>query len=278
MRYFLTIICGLCVWVGTVQAEPVRVLGSRVNLRARPDLNSEVVGQVDRGQILERRSVADEWVEVGPPDDIAFWIHQDFVEDGVVVASRLNVRSGPGVNYAVVASLERGDQVEIVDVFTDWISVSPPASASVWVAVDLVEPVVTAPEPPEPAAPPAPPEPVVAPVPQPLPAPPPPVVERAPLPPPRDLDLIPLEGQGEYVEREGILRPAGFVIGRPSRYRLTRQRGHSVETICYVKGNDEQLQSLLGRSLRIEGREFWVQGARYPVLTPDQIILLTPTP
>jgi hypothetical protein len=67
------------------------------------------------------------------------------------------------------------------------------------------------------------------------------------------------------------------VIGRPSRYRLTRSQGHTHETVCYVKGNEAQLQSLLGKSLMIKGREYWVQGVRHPVLVPEQIILRATT-
>jgi hypothetical protein len=42
--------------------------------------------------------------------------------------------------------------------------------------------------------------------------------------------------------------------------------------ICYVRGNNVQMNSLLGRRLLIRGREYWVQGAKYPVVIPDEII------
>ncbi len=268
-------------------AEEMRVVGSRVNLRARPDTHAEIVGQVERGDLVVAKSMTDLWVEIVPPAGTEFWVHGDFVENNVVVGSRLNVRAGPGVNFAVVALLERGDPIEPVGEFTDWISIRPPPGASIWIAKDYVEsvaPVATEGSQPEVAAeaedmePAALADPILPPEPTPVPpaAVAAPVVERPPPEPPTDLVLIPLAGQGEAVQVEGVLRPAGFVFGRPSRYRLTHQRGNSIETLAYVRGNQSQLQSLLGHTLRIDGHRYWVQGARHPVIVPEKMVLVSP--
>lgn len=272
------IIVAVCLAAALVAeaANEVRVVGNRVNLRAKPDLQTEVVGQANRGDLLTVKSMTEEWVEVVPPQSIEFWVHRDFVEAGEVASPRLNVRAGPGINYSVVATLERGTRVHQRGEFVEWLSIEPPSSASIWITRELVEAVQPAPAPRP--APPARPEPARKPEPPPREPVAPVVYHPPPSPPPSDLDLIPLEGQGERVERTGTLRPAGFVFGRPSRYRLTRQRGHSIETICYVKGNEAQLQSLLGHQLEISGQEYWVQGARYPVLLPEQIVLKPPAP
>ncbi len=268
------------------ETEMARVVGNRVNLRAEPELRSEVVGQVLRNDRLQVVSVTEEWVEVRPPDDVQLWVHSDFVEGDEVSAPRLNVRAGPGINHAVMARLERGDRIVQRDTFAEWLAITAPADATVWIARDfvererpppeeVVEPEVRAPEPTPPPVPP----PTPTPEPPPPAEPPPPVsptVERPTPQPPSDLDLIPLEGQGEWVELDGTLRPAGLVWGRPSRYRLTRTRGPLIETICYVKGDEAQLQELLGRSLRIRGWQYWVQGARYPVVVADAMVLTVP--
>lgn len=270
---------GLAAVVTVSSADEVRVIGNRVNLRAKPDLQSEVVGQVNRGDRLTLKSKNEDWVEVAPPDTIEFWVHRDFIEGDEVSPPRLNVRAGPGINYSVVATIERGTRIRPRGEFTEWLSIEPPDAASIWITSDLVEEI--RPAPPARPAPRRRAEPERKPDPAPRPAPPEqaaPVVQRPEPAPPRDLELIPLEGQGEYVEREGTLRPAGFVFGRPSRYRLTHQRGHRVETICYVKGDETQLQSLLGHPLVIAGYEYWVQGGRHPVLVPERIVLKPPSP
>ncbi len=282
----LLIILAMTCWALTVPgAETARVVGNRVNLRAEPQLRGEVVGQVQRNDQLSVIVVEEEWVAVRPPADIIFWVHSDFLEGTEVAAPRLNVRAGPGINHAVVARLERGAEVVKRDTFAEWVGIAAPTNAKVWIArefVELPEPVAEPPPPQaeavaprEPA--PEPESPMVEATPAVPTRPAPPSVERPTrVPPPPDLDLIPLDGQGDLVEREGTLRPAGFVLGRPSRYRLTRSRGPIIETICYVKGNEEQLHALLGRAVRISGREYWVQGARHPVLVPQSIILTMP--
>jgi SH3-like domain-containing protein len=275
----LSLLFVLLLTLSAAPAEEVRVIGNRVNLRARPDIHSEVSGQVNRGDLLQAKSITEEWVEIFPPASVEFWVHRDFVENGEVTPPRLNVRAGPSINHSVVATVERGTRVRVQGEFAEWISIEPPPESSLWITRDLVERV----RPPPPVVPPAaPPRPVMRPVeppsirPETPPAvapPPSPMVQRPAPIPPDDLKLIPLEGQGEPVEWTGVLRPAAFTFGRPSRYRLTQTRGHIIETIGYVRGNETQMQSLLGRSVNIVGHQYWVQGARYPVMIPERIIL-----
>ncbi len=267
----------------------VRVTGKRVNLRARPELNSEVVAQSGDGDLLTARSFQGEWVEVIPPESVDVWVHRDFVADNKVSANKLHVRGGPGINYASVGEMARGDAVIPRGDFGEWIKVAPPPGCALWVSRDYIEvlqpekprpPVVEAPPvaegAPEPAAPaaPAPVRPVREPMIAAPTVPSQPAVPPASSPPsvPEDLKLIPLEGQGKMVQREGVLRLAGFVFGRPSRYRLVRQEGNRIETLCYVRGNNAQLSTFTGRRLLVRGREYWVQGVRDPVVIPEQII------
>ena len=69
----------------------------------------------------------------------------------------------------------------------------------------------------------------------------------------------------------GVLRVVGFGFHQPSRYRLVQLKGRSVVPLCYVRGNSGQLNSLLDQWLQIQGRQYWVSGADYPVLIPERI-------
>lgn len=259
----------------------VRVTGQRVNLRAKASLQSEVVGQVADGEVLAAKSFQDEWVEVAPPDTLDLWVHREFVKDNMVTAARLYVRAGPGINFSVVGTLGRNEAIVPRGDFGEWIKIVPPPSSSLWLNRTYVQvlepekvkpPVVLPPasvqEAAKPEAP-ASPEPQAAAPAAPAATAPAPAARAAPLP--ADLALIPVEGQGRVVQREGMLRLAGFVIGRPSRFRLVRYQGNRVETLCYVRGNTQQLNSFLGKRLLIRGREYWVRGVGQPVVIPDQI-------
>jgi len=278
-----------CITASLVYAQgdiPVKVLGQRVNLRAKAVAEAEVVGQVAENDILTAKAIGDEWVELVPPDKVDFWVHRDFVKDGMVTANKLYVRGGPGINYSVVGTMNKGESFTVRGDFGEWIRIAPPPSCSVWIHRQFVQ--VIQPEKPRapevrPGRPLAPPiestepgavamaplevPPVMPPV-----RPPEPLAVESSIPPPTDLVLIPLEGQGRFVQREGELRMVGFVFGAPSRFRLVRYEGNRSIVICYVRGNNTQLRSFIGKRMLIRGREYWVKGSDYPVVVPEQIV------
>ncbi|MCX7817813.1 MAG: SH3 domain-containing protein [Kiritimatiellae bacterium] len=292
-------------------AEPTNatVRGERVNVRARPHPQAEVVGQLSEPAVVQVRGISNDWVEIVPPAEFDLWVHREFVEQGTVNASKLVVRAGPGINYPKVGELKRGDTVQVRGEFGDWLKIAPPPGSSLWIAKSLVR----FPEPPKPApavvarteSPPsgagAPAVPADRPAAVPAASPPlasspsgsTPVASRPPPPPvpppavavpppppvapqyvPTDLRLAPVDNQGAVVQREGRVRATMLTLGRPSRYQLVDETGGAAETSCYLRGNDAQLQSFLERRLRIRGRQYWVQGSRYPVVVVDQISVL----
>ncbi len=258
---------------------PVVVKSPRVNLRAKPSADAEPLGKVAEGAILQAKAFREEWVEVVPPETVELWVHRDFVKDQVVTAEKLSIRTGRSINHSVVGAMARGEKLTVLGEAQDWLRIAPSPAASAWVSRKLVE--MQLPGPGDKA--------VVA------------EVSAKPLPPvaisalattatasgavltgagveaaafiPEDVKsaLIPLDGQGKAVQLEGVLRLVGFGFRHPSRFRLVRLSGRSVETICYVRGNSDQLNGLLDQLLRVQGRQYFVSGADYPVLVPERI-------
>jgi SH3-like domain-containing protein len=261
-----------------------RVEGDRVNLRARPEANAEVVGQVDDGHLIVPLRESGEWYAVDAPADVYFWVHRAFVQDGAVQVSKLNVRSGPGINYSKMGVLGRGDPLVVEDTFGEWLKVRPPTDMPVWIHRSVVreERPRVAPAAPRPdrearvarrTAEPRPAAPEILPLPTPSAARQPgPVEEAAPAYVPTGLDLVPLEGQGKRNSYMGTLRRKSLFSSDPTRYRLVQPRGNGFITVCHVKGNRDQLDEFHGAVLEIEGREYWVQGESEPVLVPERII------
>ncbi|MCS6771141.1 MAG: SH3 domain-containing protein [Kiritimatiellae bacterium] len=277
---------------GDARSETVwaRVRSDRVNLRARPDLQAEVVAQAHTGDRLAVRSEIEGWVEIIAPESVDVWAYREFIRDGVVTVNKLNLRAGPGINYSIVGSLPAGSPVTIRGQFGEWLKVAP-TNATLWVSREFVELTSLTPDAemapeagglPERASSPEAPSPPSGPAE-------PGEQESAPrihssVPPaeesggavilpsaPSDLRLVPLEGQGRFVKYEGELKPAPFLINRPSDFRLVRRQGVQWVTVCFVRGNTAQLKSLLNESLVIHGREYWVQGVRPPVVIVERI-------
>ena len=274
-----------------------QIIGDNVNLRAKDLPEAEVVTQLNDGDAVEIKGNSGDWAEVVPPEKADLWVHKDFVQDGVVRGKTLNVRAGPGINFNVVGTLSRGDKVTVRGEMTEWYKIAPPAACSLWVSRQYVgSPSKPKPEPerPRPVVPPAR---QTATVPAPVrrpddarveqPAPqrqtvtiPPRVVAAAPAAEgvqsdlPANWKLIPLEGQGKRIERSGRLRSVGWRLRRPSHFRLVRYLDSGrFETICYIRGNREQLSEWVDEEIGIRGREYWIQNEKYPVVVVDQLML-----
>lgn len=279
--------------------ETVQVTSERVNLRAAPRPNAEVVGQVSRGDVLTAPDgITGEWVKVVPPRHANAWVYSDLIRDGVVCVSAAQVRSGPGINYRVIGQLHQGDAVRVTGTHGDgeWLRIEPPADAFVWISAEYVKPegqadtaiatpppiaVVEAPsgsppvtesssrKPPRPARYTAPPPRSSA--------------EASPVPEPTravsasekmvgSLDA-PGKPQAERVVAEGTLLRSMLVWRRPSRYSLVGrdERGRS-HTVCFVQGDWRQLSPRVGSRVRVTGERCWVQGVRDPVVTMREIV------
>lgn len=280
-----------------------QIIGDNVNLRAKDLPEAEVVTQMNDGDAVEIKGYSGEWAEVVPPEKADLWVHKDFVEDGVVRGKTLNVRAGPGINFNVVGTLSRGEKLTIRGEMTEWYKIAPPAVCSLWVS----RPYVGSPSKPKPVEvarteqprprPAAQPVRQTATVPAPVrrpeearvepPAPqrqtitiPPRVVTAAPAAEgmqsdlPANWKLIPLEGQGKRIERAGRLKSVGWRLRRPSHFRLVRYLDTGrYETICFVRGNREQLSEWVDEEIGIRGREYWIQSEKYPVVVVDQLML-----
>ncbi len=282
----------------------MRVTTDGVNVRCGPGTSFEIVCQANKSDVVTVRRATEEWSEIAAPADARLWVYAELIEDATVIASRVQIRSGPGINYRPAGKLEKGCQVSIEETVGDWVRIAPPPEASVWISNQyLVSPdvpaQVRAPAPAKPPklAKPVPESPAVRGGAEPARAPPIPVVAAsAPVPPqPRQVDKVDesededrpplpmaLEGrhldedrqQGERVRLEGEIRTARATWGKLSSYRLV---GHDSEgraiTRCYLLGNPEQLKSVLGRRASIDGRQYWVRRVRYPGVRPDHIRL-----
>jgi SH3-like domain-containing protein len=266
-----------------------RVMSDRVNLRAKPDMESEMVVQAGTDDRLTVRGVEEKWVQVVPPAATDVWVHKDFLKEDRVVVNRLNARSGAGINYTVVGHFTEGDQVERRGSFGEWVKVAPPVNASLWVSRDLVELVYPAPDLPPPVfapaaqdfmqlesttAPLAASEPVVAPsdfVDNPVRSPN-EITSATPATAPTDLKIIPLDGQGRETVREGQLkRSPSLLFKAPGSHRLVRREGNKLITTAYLRGNVNQLEGLLDEYLVIRGKEYWIEKTRVPVIVIEAI-------
>jgi uncharacterized protein YgiM (DUF1202 family) len=129
----------------------------RVNVRGQAKLNSEVVTQMKKDEpvtILEEIPVAKpkkgepaKWYKIRLPSNTPVWVNTQFIDAAAktVKPAKLNVRSGPGEQFSVIAQLEKGAAVKEIRIVGDWMEIEAPAGAFAYVAADLVSRAETAP-------------------------------------------------------------------------------------------------------------------------------------
>jgi uncharacterized protein YraI len=279
MRFLLILLAAASTAVAqTNDVQKIKVTGDRVSLRAKPSLDGELLDRAMRGDEMVWFEKTNGWVAVQAPDSLNFWVAQDYIEEGKVKPPKLNVRSGPSLNYNVIAVVTQGDAVEVRGDFppaeesseavagmSKWFKIAPPVGARVWISEDYVEEVL--PPAPVPAVVETAPEPVVEKKPEPK-----PVVEKTPEPkselPPLMLVLDDTKPQGKSDRIPGVLRRAN-----PGLYKLVLISGEIEEPICLVRGRESQLEKMLNRSLLIEGKIYWAKDVNLPVLQPTKIHL-----
>ncbi len=252
----LLIVASVAANAQTNEVVKVKVVGDRVSLRASPGTDGELLDRAMRGEEMVFFGKTNGWVAVQAPDSLDFWVAAEYIQNGVVVPEKLNVRSGPSLNYTVVAELGKGDAVGVRGEFNNWIKIAPPVGGRVWLSEDYVEII----EPPKP-------EPVVVAAPEPEPVP-----VKAEEPPeelkPLVLVMDDSKRQGVYDEMPGILRRAN-----PGLFKLVYVVDGIEEPVCLVRGKESQLERYLNRSLLIKGPVYWAKGVSLPIIQPDKLHL-----
>ncbi len=117
------------------------ILGYDTNVRAGSNLNYEIVTKLQKGDLVYIAGNWREWLKIRCPEGTVLWISGDFIEDGVIEANKLNVRSGPDLKYNVICQVLRDQKVDVVKKSGDgkWDGIKPPEDAYLWVHKDLVD-------------------------------------------------------------------------------------------------------------------------------------------
>lgn len=122
---------------------------NNINIRGQANINSEVVGHLKQGEAVTvlkevtlKHPKTDEpakWAQIALPSGMHVWVNSTFLDTNqTVVATKLNVRTGPGENYSVIGRLKKGDAVKALNVKGDWAEIEAPSNAYAFVAAHLL--------------------------------------------------------------------------------------------------------------------------------------------
>lgn len=138
---FLSGFVHLLLVAGAVQAKMVSVNRPMVNMRSGPGLNSSVAWQLDRGYPLQVIGTRGRWYRVRDFEGDVGWVYAPLTSlqpHVVVKKAKVNIRSGPGTRYRVVAKANKGVVFRTVKSIKGWIKVRHHDGVTGWVARHLV--------------------------------------------------------------------------------------------------------------------------------------------
>ncbi|MFZ5648050.1 MAG: SH3 domain-containing protein [Bacillota bacterium] len=138
-------------------AARAEVTESGVNIRSGPGTGFRILGQAVAGSQYDVADKSGGWYKISG-GSVSGWISDQFVKISTAAASRgaaerpspvsgvavvkgseVNIRSGPGTNYNVLSSANRGQRFLLVDKANDWYKVKLDNNRSGWVVAWLVD-------------------------------------------------------------------------------------------------------------------------------------------
>ncbi len=118
-----------------------KVKGKKVRLRANADLDSRVVKELERGEMISIVGEKGDFYAVEAPENVKAYVFRSFVLDNVIEANRVNVRLEPDLEAPVISHLNSGDKIQgsICPSNSKWLEIAPPAQTRFYVAKEYID-------------------------------------------------------------------------------------------------------------------------------------------
>jgi hypothetical protein len=118
-----------------------RITRNKVRMRLNPSLDSSVIRELNKDDLLVIVSENEDFYGIQAPNDIKAFVYRTFVLDNVVEGNHVNVRLEPTTDAPVIAQLNAGERIEgtISPINSKWLEITPPKATLFYVAKDFVE-------------------------------------------------------------------------------------------------------------------------------------------
>lgn len=118
-----------------------RVVGKRVRMRLHPDVDSPIVKECKKDDLLLVVAEKNGFYVIQPPSDIKAYIFRSFILDGIVEGDHVNVRIAPDRDAPAIGHLSTGTRVNgrISELNNKWLEIMPPGSTHFFIAKEFIE-------------------------------------------------------------------------------------------------------------------------------------------
>lgn len=117
-----------------------RVTANKVRMRAKADLDSHIISQLTKNDLLLVVGEEGEFYAVEPPKETKAYVFRSYVLDDVVEANKVNVRLEPNPEAPIIGQLEAGVKVQsqICANNHKWLEIAVPANSRFYVSKEFV--------------------------------------------------------------------------------------------------------------------------------------------
>jgi SH3-like domain-containing protein len=142
MRFLIFSAVILCLWAQTsIGAERLAVAVDTANIRSGPGANYEQLWQVEKYHPLLILQKKGDWYEFKDFEGDRGWIQRDLVdttETVIVKVNQCHVRSGPGTQFDVVFTVDKGVPFKVLQKKDRWYEVQHADGDHGWIFNALV--------------------------------------------------------------------------------------------------------------------------------------------
>ncbi|EKE08532.1 MAG: hypothetical protein ACD_17C00117G0001 [uncultured bacterium] len=140
--FFLTLsLFGFAASAKDFQSFTGRLTANKVRVRAKPDLESPIIRQMSKNDLLLVVGEEKEFYAVAPLKDTKAYVFRSYILDNVVEANRVNIRLEPHVDAPIIGQLQSGERIQGVpsSISNKWLEMTPPKNTRFYVSKEYVE-------------------------------------------------------------------------------------------------------------------------------------------
>lgn len=117
-----------------------KVLANKVRMRVKPDLESHIIRQFNKNDLLLVVAEKGDFYAIQPPKEMKAYVFRSYVLDNIVEASRVNVRLEPHIDAPIIGQLQAGDKIngQICSMNHKWLEIDPPSDAKFYISKEFI--------------------------------------------------------------------------------------------------------------------------------------------